>query len=396
VTKSYAEIEEELGSNTFQKFPLTLVKGLGSTVWDDHGKQYTDCMAGFGVAITGHCNQAVVKALRSQAERLITCHGSFYNDARSQLLEKLAKTSRGLETALLTNSGTESVEAAIKLAKRHTGRKGIVSMQGGFHGKTYGALSATWNKKYREPFGPLLPEFVFAEYGNIEDLEAKVTKDTAAVIAEPIQGESGVIVPPPDYLRAVREECDSKGALLILDEIQTGLGRTGLMWASEHWNVVPDIMTVSKGLGGGVPIGAAMTRREIMRSLKVGEHTSTFGGNPLACAAASANLDFITSNVLPSQAERKGMIFKTGLDAIASKYRVVREARGMGLMLALELKVDIHQLLLDAIARGVILAYAGKEVVRLLPPLVIDATEIRKVLGVLEAVVGLEEKRRVG
>src|SRR5207245_9852463 len=205
----------------------------------------------------------------------------------------------------------------------------------------------------------------------------KVTKDTAAIIAQPIQGESGVIVPAPEYLRAVREQCDSKGALLILDEIQTGLGRTGLMWASEHWNVVPDIMTVSKGLGGGVPIGAAMTRGEIMKSLKVGEHTSTFGGNPLACAAASANLDFITSNFLPSQAERKGLIFKAGLDSIASKYKVVREARGMGLMLALELKVDIHKLLLDAISRWVIVAYDGIEVVWQLQTLVSEYMTFR-------------------
>ncbi len=394
MTKTPRELEEEFGSSSFQRFPLTLVKGLGSTVWDNHGKQYTDCMAGYGVAITGHCNPWVVKAIRSQAEKLITCHGSFYNDVRAEFLEKLAKTSRGLESAILTNSGTEAVEAAIKLARRHTGRKGIVSMTGGFHGKTFGSLSATWNEKYREPFQPLLPEFDFAVYGNIEDLEAKVNDQTAAVIVEPIQGESGIIIPSPEYLPAVQDVCERKGALLILDEIQTGLGRTGLMWASEHWSVVPDIMTVSKGLGGGVPIGAAMTTPEIMKSLKTGEHTSTFAGNPLACAAASANLDFIAAQKLPSQADRKGTIFKTGLDAIARENKVVKEARGMGLMLALELNTDIHQLLLNAISRGVILAYAGKQTVRLLPPLVIDAPEIQKVLGVLKAVVVIEEGRK--
>ncbi len=396
MTKSYPELEEEYGSSAFQKFPLTIVKGLGASVWDENRKQYIDCMAGYGVAITGHCNPWVVKALKAQAEKLITCHGSFYNDVRSEFLEKLAGTSRGLESAILTNSGAESVEAAIKLARRHTGRKGIVSMKGGFHGKTYGALSATWNKKYREPFGPLVPGFEFAEFGNLEDLDAKVTKETAAVIAEPIQGESGIILPPPHYLKAVRELCDREGALLILDEIQTGLGRTGRMWASEHWSVIPDVMTVSKGLGGGIPIGATMAKREIIQSLKRGEHTSTFAGNPLACAAASANLDFIAANNLPSVAERKGKVLMEGLNSIATEHRVVREVRGLGLMLALELRVDVHQVLLDAISRGVILAYAGREVVRLLPPIVIDDAQIQRVLSVLGQVVELEEKRRIG
>jgi len=396
MTKSYSELEEAHGSAAFQKFPLTIVRGLGASVWDEYGKEYVDCMAGYGVAITGHCNPRVVSALKSQAEKLITCHGSYYNDVRSELLEKLAKTSRGLDSAILTNSGSESVEAAIKLARRHTRRKGIVSMKGGFHGKTYGALSATWNKKYREPFGPLVPGFDFAEYGNFEDLERLVTHETAAVIAEPIQGESGIILPPPHYFKAVRELCDSNDVLLILDEIQSGLGRTGRMWASEHWSVVPDIMTVSKGLGGGVPIGATMARREIIQSLKRGEHTSTFAGNPLACAAASANLDFIAEEKLPAQAEMKGKLFMKGLDSIASGVRVAREARGLGLMLALELRVDVHGVLLDAISRGVLLAYAGREVVRLLPPIVIDEAQIQRVVSVLREVVGLEEKRRIG
>ncbi|MDG6898152.1 MAG: aspartate aminotransferase family protein, partial [Nitrososphaerota archaeon] len=287
--------EESYGSPAFQKFPLTIVRGEGARVWDAEGREYLDFMAGYGVAIVGHCNPAVVEAVRRQAGRLITCHGSFYNDARSEFLERLAKiTPRGLERTIITNSGTETVEAAIKLARRHTGRKRFVSMKGGFHGKTLGALSATWNKKYRDPFAPLLDNFDFATFGDADSLSQLVSEETAAVIAEPIQGESGIIVPPSDYLRQVREICDRSGALLILDEIQTGLGRTGKMWASEHWNVVPDIMTVSKGLGGGVPIGAAVTTREIMGSLKRGEHTSTFAGNPLACSAASAAIDFIT------------------------------------------------------------------------------------------------------
>ncbi|MDV3277736.1 MAG: aspartate aminotransferase family protein [Nitrososphaerales archaeon] len=393
----YQELEETFGSSAFQKFPLTIVRGKGASVWDAEGKEYVDFMAGYGVAIVGHSNPAVVEAVKKQAERLITCHGSVYNDARSEFLERLAGAApRGLDRALLTNSGTETVEAAIKLARRHTSRKRFVSMKGGFHGKTFGALSATWNKKYREPFAPLLDNFDFAEYGDASSLASLVNKETAAVIAEPIQGETGIIVPPADYLRQVREICDREGALLILDEIQTGLGRTGKMWASQHWNVVPDIMAVSKGLGGGVPIGAALSTSEIMGSLKRGEHTSTFAGNPLACAAASATLEFIRSDDLPAKAESKGRKMKEGLTRVASGSKLSREVRGMGLMLALETRVDLHQPLLDAIKRGAIFAYSGRETFRFLPPLVIEDSQVEMGLEVLAGVLGAEEVRRLG
>lgn len=391
------ELEERFGASIFQKFPLTIVRGKGASVWDQAGKEYVDFMAGIGVAIVGHCNPSVVEAVRSQAERLITCHGSFYNDARAEFLEKLAAAApRGLEKAVLTNSGTETVEAALKLARRFTGRKKFVSMKGAFHGKTMGALSATWNKKYRDPFAPLLEGIDFAEFGNAASLAALVTQETAAVILEPIQGETGVIVPPADYLPQVREICDKAEALLILDEIQTGLGRTGRMWASQHFGVVPDIMAVSKGLGGGVPIGAAVSTPEVASKLQRGEHTGTFAGNPLACAAGSAALDFIKKNNLPSAAEAKGKRLKEGLAKLASGHKVSREARGMGLMLALETRIDIHRLLLDAMANGVIFAYSGKETFRLLPPLVIDDSQIAKGLEVLAGVLDAEDKRRFG
>jgi acetylornithine/LysW-gamma-L-lysine aminotransferase len=300
-----------------------------------------------------------------------------------------------LGKALLTNSGTESVEAAIKLARRHTAKKKIISMKGAFHGKTYGSLSATWNKKYRDPFGPLLEGFEFAEYGDPESLSKLVDDDTAAVLAEPIQGESGIIVPPPGYFKQVREICDQVGTLLILDEIQTGLGRTGKMWASEHWGVVPDIMTVSKGLGGGLPIGAALTSDEIASSLKGGEHTSTFAGNPLSCAAGSATLDFITKNDLPAKAREKGEKMKSGLSRIASGHKLVKDVRGLGLMLAMQTRVDIHDQLLSALNQGVIFAYSGRDTFRFLPALVIEESQISKGLGVLEGVVGEEEKSRL-
>ena len=389
------ELEETYGAPAFKKFPLTIVRGKGSLVWDINGKEYIDFMTGIGVALVGHSNDSVVEAIRDQAARLITCHGTFYNDARAGFMERLVKIApKGLEKALLTNSGTESVEGAIKLARRHTGKKRIISMKGAFHGKTYGSLSATWNKKYRDPFGPLLEGFEFAEYGDPQSLSQLIDSDTAAVLAEPIQGESGIIVPPPDYFRQVREICDKTDTLLVLDEIQTGLGRTGKMWASEHWGVVPDIMTVSKGLGGGLPIGAAVATAEVAGSLKGGEHTSTFAGNPLSCAAASAAIDFITKNDLPSQARQKGEVMKSGLSRIASDHKLVKEVRGLGLMLAMQTRVDIHTQLLSAEEKGVIFAYSGRDTFRFLPSPVIEEGQIARGLEVLERVIGEEEANR--
>lgn len=391
----FEELEESFGAPAFKKFPLTIVRGKGSVVWDSAGKEYIDFMTGIGVALVGHSNDSVVAAVGEQASKLITCHGTFYNDARAGFMERLVKVApKGLGKALLTNSGTESVEAAIKLARRHTARKKIISMKGAFHGKTYGSLSATWNKKYRDPFGPLLEGFEFAEYGDPESLSKLVDGDTAAVLAEPIQGESGIIVPPPDYFPQVREICDQKGALLILDEIQTGLGRTGKMWASEHWGVVPDIMTVSKGLGGGLPIGAAVSTDEVAASLKGGEHTSTFAGNPLSCAAASAALDFIAKNDLPSKAKTKGETMKAGLARIASGHKLVKEVRGLGLMLAMQTRVDILNQLMSAERNGVIFAYSGRDTFRFLPALVIEDRQISTGLEVLERVIGEEEASR--
>ncbi|MDG7007679.1 MAG: aspartate aminotransferase family protein [Nitrososphaerota archaeon] len=391
------EIEETFGAQAFKKLPLTIIRGKGSVVWDSDGKEYIDFMTGIGVAIVGHSNDYVVAAIKEQAEKLITCHGTFYNDARAGFMERLVKVApKGLGKALLANTGTESVEAAIKLARRHTGRKKIVSMKGAFHGKTYGSLSATWSKKYRDPFGPLLEGFEFAEYGDPASLSLLVDSDTAAVLAEPVQGESGIIVPPPDYFRQVREVCDQKGALLILDEIQSGLGRTGKMWASEHWGIVPDIMTVSKGLGGGVPIGAAIARDDVAASLKGGEHTSTFAGNPLSCAAGSAALDFITRNDLPARAREKGAAMKAGLTKIASEHRLAREVRGLGLMLALQTRVDIHSQLLSAESKGVIFGYSGRDTFRFLPALTIEESQISKGLEVLGRVIGEEEANRLG
>jgi [amino-group carrier protein]-gamma-(L-lysyl/L-ornithyl)-L-glutamate aminotransferase len=388
-------IEDAHGPHTYQKFAIAITKGKGALVWDDKGKEYVDCMGGYGVAIIGHSNPAVVSAVKRQAERLITCHGSLYNDARAEFLQTLTDYSpKGLDAAFLSSSGAEAVEVALKLARKVTGKKGLVAMQGAYHGKTAGALSATWSKKYREPFEPLLEGVKHVPLGDLAAVERDVDEDVGAVIIEPIQGEGGIMLPPDGFFKGVREICDRKGVLLIADEIQTGLGRTGKLWAMENWGVVPDIMTLAKGLAGGVPIGATVTRADILNSLKKGEQTSTFGGNPLACAAGTATLKYLVKNDMPAKAKAKGKLFLDKLTAMGAGHMLTREARGMGLMLAFEVRVDIPEILTDAMKMGVIFTYSGRTIIRMLPPLVITEPQIARSVKVLGQALTSEEKRR--
>ena len=389
------ETEDRHGPHTYQKFPIAIVKGKGALVWDDKGREYVDCMGGYGVAIVGHSNAAVVTAIRRQAETLITCHGSLYNDARAEFLETLTRYSpKGLNAALLSNSGAEAVEVALKLARKVTGKKGLVAMKGAYHGKTAGALSATWNKKYKEPFEPLLEGDKHVELGDLSAVEREVDSDVGAVIVEPIQGEGGIMLPPDGFFRGVREICDKKGVLLVADEIQTGLGRTGRLWAMDNWGVVPDVMTLAKGLAGGVPIGATVTSAEILGSLKKGEQTSTFGGNPLACAAGTATLNYVVKNNLPAKAKAKGKVFLDKLKAMGATHKLTREARGMGLMLAFELRVAIPNILDEAMKRGAIFTYSGRTIVRMLPPLVITEPQLTRAVKILGKATAAEEARR--
>jgi acetylornithine/LysW-gamma-L-lysine aminotransferase len=352
-------------------------------------------MGGYGVSLVGHCHPKVVKAIKEQCEKLITCHGSLYNDKRAELLEKIAKIApKGLSKIFLSNSGAESVECAIKAAVKYTGKHEIISMIRSFHGKTLGALSATWNPKYRENFEKIINKnFKFVQFGRLDRVEEAVTNDTAAVIVEPIQGEGGVYVAPQGFLEGLRKLCDEHEIVLIFDEVQTGFGRTGRMWASEHWGVEPDIMCVAKAMGGGVPIGATIAREDIMDSLKVGEHTSTFGGNPLACAAASATIDIIVEENLVERARNLGEAFMGVLQAMVDEFRVLREVRGLGLMIGLDTRIDVHNVLLESIKRGVILLYSGRNVIRFLPPLVISIEQLNRVAEVLREVLIQEESR---
>lgn len=387
--------EDKYLANVYQRFPITLAKGKGAKVWDNNGREYIDCMGGYGVALVGHCNDKVVRAIKDQAEKLITCHSSCYNDARLAFLQKLISIApKGLSKVYLSNSGAESTEAALKIARKYTKKHGIVSMVGSFHGKTMGALSITYAQKYREAFAPLLEGMKFVPFGDANKLHDAIDDTTGAVIVEPVQGESGIHVAPDGYLQKVREICDSRGIALIFDEIQSGLGRTGKLWAGEHWNVVPDIMCLAKGIAGGVPMGATLAKQEIMDALKLGEHSSTFGGNPLACAAGLAALECIVDDGLVNNANSVGKYFKEGLLALKDKHKIIREVRGLGLMLAAELRFEVKDVLLDGIKEGLLMLYSGKNIIRLLPPLVIDEHTVSNALSIMDKVLSKEEERR--
>ena len=387
--------EDQYLGNLYQRFPVTIEKGQGSHVWDTNNKEYIDCMGGYGVALVGHRNERVVNAIKAQIGNILTVHSSFYNKTREEFLENLIKVApKGLSQVHLNNSGAESVEAAIKFARKFSGKKGMVAMKGSYHGKSMGALSLTFNPKYRESFQPLVEKVSFSSYGNIDELRATVDKDTAFVILEPIQGESGIHVPPDGFLQDVRKLCDENKILLIFDEIQSGLGRTGSMWASNHWETVPDIMCVAKGIAGGVPMGVTLVRPDILSVMKKGEHSSTFGGNPLSCATGTATIQALTQDGLIENAKNMGQKLRQGLEELKSKHKIIREVRGKGLMIGVELKFEVKDILMEGIKNGLLLLYSGRNILRFLPPLVISEEDITKTLKILDELLTNEEARR--
>ncbi len=392
--------EESFVGNLYQRFPVNITKGKGCKVWDVRGKEYLDCMGGYGVALVGHCNDQVVKAITSQAQNLITCHMSVYNDVRLDFLKKFSKIApKNLQKTFFTNSGTESVEAALKFSRKYTTKPGVLALNGGYHGKTFGSLSVTYNEKYRKSFLPLLDNMQFIPYSESNMIPEIVTKSNnkiGTVIVEPIQGETGIIMPPSDFLKEIRNICSENDLVLIFDEIQSGLGRTGKMWAGQHWDVEPDIMCLAKGIAGGVPMGLTVMRSEILDCLKVGEHSSTFAGNPLACAAGSATIDSIIEDKLVSNSEKMGRIFKSGLLEIKEKYKIIREVRGIGMMLGIEMRFDVKDILLDGIKNGILLLYSGRNILRLLPPIVMKEEEVNKSLDLIDKLIYNEERRRFG
>jgi acetylornithine/LysW-gamma-L-lysine aminotransferase len=339
----YAAIQREYEFNVYPKRDIVLVRGRGAKVWDEKGREYVDASGGYGVAIIGHCHPAVNAAIARQSERLHACPGSYYCDVRARLMAELAEITPGrLNRSFLCNSGTEANEAAIKVARFATGRVPIVCAARGFHGRTMGALSATFDPKHKDAFGPLVPGFTHVPFNSVEKLEEAVTAETAAVMLEVVQGEGGVHVADREFLHCAQTLCRQHGALLVVDEVQTGFGRTGRMFASMHYDLEPDIMTVAKGIAGGLPLGAAICTDEI--EVPYGRHGSTFGGSPLCCAAAT-------------------------LDR-------VRAIRHVGHMIGIEVQERVPPVLAALLERGVIALPAGTTVLRLLPPLVLTDDEL--------------------
>ncbi|HLH63322.1 MAG TPA: [LysW]-lysine hydrolase [Ktedonobacteraceae bacterium] len=385
--------ENTYTTGVYSKRPISIVRGSGALVWDEEGREYIDCAAGHGVANIGHGRPEIAAALAAQAHRLITCPEIVYNDMRARLLERLANlTPQGLDHIFLCNSGTEAIEGAFKFARLATGRTGIIATLRSFHGRTMGSLSATWEPHYREPFAPLVPEVTHIRYNDLAAAEAAINEQTAAVIIELVQGEGGVHLANDEYVQGLASLCHERGALLIIDEVQTGFGRTGRLFACHHYDLQPDILCLAKSLAGGVPMGAICLGPRVIESGRItrGVHGSTFGGNPLACAAALTTLDIIQQEALPERAASLGEYALQRLRAIRSP--LIREIRGRGLLIGIELTCRSQPYLEKLTQRGVIALLAGPNVIRLLPPLVITQQQLDRVLDIVEEVVTAESR----
>lgn len=384
---NFYEIETKYGAGVYAKQQLSIVRGKGASLFDTDGNEYLDCSSGHGVANLGHAHPKVAAAIAEQASTLITLFESYPNDKRAALMQKMASLVPGLERVFFCNSGTEAVEAALKFARLSTGRVNVMAAMRAFHGRTFGALSATFNKKYRQGVEPLVPGFNHISYNNVEALENAVTDQTAALILEAIQGEGGVYPADKEYLQAARRICAERGALLIVDEIQSGFGRTGRMFAVQHFDVTPDLLCCAKSLAGGMPIGAVLIGEKV-QNLTPGAHGSTFGGNPLSCAAALAALSAIEEEDLAGQAAEKGAYLMQKLRQIESP--LIREVRGMGLMVGIELKQKVAPYLKALQEKRVIALNAGMTVIRLLPPLVISYEQMDRLVDALKDVLTSE------
>jgi 4-aminobutyrate aminotransferase len=376
-----------------KEYPLVIARGEGAMVEDVDGNRFLDFMAGIAVASTGHSHPKVVAAIQDAAAKFLhICGGDFYFESFAALPERLARVAPGRDAkkVFLSNSGTEAVEGAIKLARHSTRRPALIAFEGSFHGRTMGSVSLTASKSIqRAGFGPLLPEVYHAPYGDAAYIEERLfarrldPRDVAAIFVEPIQGEGGYIVPPPTFLPTLRSICDKNGILLVMDEVQSGIGRTGKMFACEHDNVVPDIITVAKGLASGMPIGAIIARADIMK-WQPGAHGSTFGGNPVCCAAALATLDLVEGGLMDN-ARRMGDVLKHGLEDLVRKHKLEADVRGRGLMMGLDLHDPalVKRVVLGAFQKGVLLLAAGKSTIRFAPPLMIDEEDIRIALSTI-------------
>jgi len=384
----WQELESKYIMNTVERVPVTLVRGKGARVWDEDGREYLDFVGGWAVDSLGHCPPVVVEAVTEQVNTLIQASNQFYTVPQIRLAELLVNNSC-LDKVFFSNSGAEANEGAVKLARRYgqhhlNGAYEVISTMGSFHGRTLGMVAATGQPKFQQPYLPMPAGFVNVNYNDVEAVKSATTEQTCAVILEPIQGEGGVNLPDDDYLMMVREWCDRKGILLILDEIQTGVGRTGTLFAYEQYGIEPDIMTLAKGLGSGVPIGAILAK-DAASVFVPGEHGATFGGNPLACAAACATLSFIIDNDISGKVRTVGQYLIDSLEALKQKYQFITDVRGRGLLIAMEFSGDIAKsVLMACLDKGLLVNRLKPNTLRFMPPLIIGNDEVDEAVGILD------------
>lgn len=387
---------------TYSRFPVALVRGEGCRVWDADGREYLDFVAGIAVCALGHGHPAMAEAIHKVVESgLLHCSNLYYIESQALLARRLAEKS-GLDRAFFCNSGAEANEAAIKLARRWAWKKGrgdrvtIVAAEQSFHGRTMAALTATGQPKYHEGFSPLPNGFRHVPYNDLEALAEAVRDDTCAVLLEPIQGEGGLRPADPDYLRGVEQLCRERDVLFMMDEVQTGMGRTGAWFGFQHYGVTPDVVTLAKGLGGGVPIGACLARGEAAEALEPGTHASTFGGNPFVCRVALAVMDVMERDNLPERARVMGERLGDGLRELMGRFPRIRDVRGRGLMWGLEWDGPVAGIVRRAMEKGLLLVSAGPNVVRFVPPLIVSETELHQALLIVEACLAEEEGKAAG
>jgi len=377
-------------ANTYARFPMVLVRGRGVRLWDSDGKEYLDCVGGIAVDALGHCHPKMVEAIRAQAEILIHVSNLYHIEPQIRLAQLLCEQSFA-DRAFFCNSGAEANEAAIKLARKYakdhwsSDRVDIITMHHAFHGRTLATVTATGNAKYQHGFEPLLPGFKHVPYDNLQAVERAIDARTCAVLVEPVQGEGGVNVPAADYLPGLRRLCDEAGILLILDEVQSGMGRTGKLFAYQHWGVEPDILTLAKALAGGIPMGAMLAREAVAASFVPGTHASTFGGTPFVSAVALAVVTTMLADDLPGNAARVGKYFLDRLQGLRAAYPVIRAVRGKGLILGMEVAVPARGIVAACMERGLLVLTAGDNVVRFVPPLILTEADVDQAVTVLEA-----------
>ncbi|MBI1986832.1 MAG: aspartate aminotransferase family protein [Nitrospinae bacterium] len=388
-TEELFQWSERYLAPTYKRAPVALVRGEGARVWDSEGKEYCDFLSGIAVNNLGHCHPEVVEAIRRQAGQLLHVSNLYHIEPQAHLGKLLVESSFA-DRAFFCNSGAEANEAAIKLARRYSylrhgeGRSEILVMEGSFHGRTMATLSATGQSKFWEGYAPLLPGFRHLPFGDLAAIEAAISPQTCAILVEPIQGEGGVKIPPPDYLPGLRRLCDRQGLLLLYDEVQTGMGRTGTLFAYEAFQAPPDIMTLAKALAGGVPMGAMLAGEEVMGAFTPGSHASTFGGNPLASAAAVAAVQVLLRGELLENCRKVGSYFLAQLEELKGQYPFVKEVRGKGLMIGMELEVPGGPMVDACRERGFLINCTADRVLRFVPPLVITEREVDRLVAALD------------